>query len=53
MKKRSKADRQAWWRSLTAEQQADYRYEKLLEKGKQPNWDQLYTEVVQQGHFLT
>ena len=42
-----------WWRTLTAEEQADWLYEKLLSEGKNPNWDKCYTEVVNRGNYLT
>ena len=49
---RSKAERQAWWRSLTAEEQADYRYEKIVQKKGSANWNQIYSDVLAQGLFM-
>jgi len=52
MRKLSKAERRAWWRSLTAEEQADYIFEQMQADGKTPNWDTIYAEVIKKGEFL-
>lgn len=41
-----------WWRSLTAEQQADKRCEWLEAKGKIPNWDYEYTRVIEENNYM-
>lgn len=51
-KKQHKRDTKAWWRSLTAEQQADYRYSLMLEKHGAANWDKEYTQVLKEGLYL-
>lgn len=50
--KRSKADTKAWWRSLTAEEQTDYRYNKFTELGLSPNWNEIYDGVIKEGLYL-
>ena len=49
---KSKEDRRAWWRSLTPEQQADYRCELMERKGKIPNWDKEYSQVLKENNYL-
>ena len=48
---KKRCNKKIWWKSLTAEEQADYRYEKLVQKGKSPNWDEIYSKVIQEGNF--
>lgn len=52
MKKLTKKDRQAWWRSLTAEQQTDYRYNLMLSKKGVANWDKEYSQVLKENNYL-
>lgn len=40
-----------WWLTRTPEQQADYIYEKMLEKGKHPNWQEIYNNVIKSGNY--
>lgn len=48
----TKRDTKAWWRSLTAEQQADYVYSLMLAKHGKADWQKEYARVVKQGLYL-
>jgi len=48
----TKRDTKAWWRSLTAEQQADYVYSLMLKKHGKADWQKEYARVVKQGLYL-
>jgi len=48
----TKRDTKAWWRSLTAEQQADYIYSLMLKKHGKADWQKEYDRVVKQGLYL-
>lgn len=52
MKKLSKSDRKAWWRSLTPEEQTAWRCNKLESLGKIPNWDKEYSQVLKEDNYL-
>ena len=45
-------DTKAWWRSLTAEQQADYVYNLMLAKHGKADWQKEYDRVIKQGLYL-
>ena len=48
----TKRDTKAWWRSLTAEQQADYIYNLMMAKHGKADWQKEYARVVKQGLYL-
>ena len=48
----TKKEKMAWWKSLTAEEQANYIFDKMIESGKTPNWDKIYTNVIKNGYYL-
>jgi hypothetical protein len=48
----TKRDTKAWWRSLTAEQQADYVYSLMLKKHGKADWQKEYARVIKQGLYL-
>lgn len=52
MKKLTKKDRQAWWRSLTAEEQTNYRCKIMEERGVVPNWDKEYTQIIKENKYM-
>lgn len=49
---KAKNSKKEWWRSLTAEEQADYIYDIMLAKGKQADYQKIYADVVAKGEFL-
>lgn len=48
----AKRDTKAWWRSLTAEQQADYRYSLMMAKRGEADWQKEYAQVIREGLYL-
>lgn len=52
MKHKSTLEGKAWWRSLTAEEQADYRYNLMLAKKGQANWDKEYSQILKENNYL-
>ena len=48
----TKRDTKAWWRSLTAEQQADYIYNLMMAKHGKADWQKEYARVIKQGLYL-
>ena len=51
-KKKSKKDGKLWWRSLTAEEQTNWRCDKLESLGKIPDWNKEYNRVLKEGNYL-
>lgn len=49
---RSKLDRQAWWRGLTAEEQANYIVRKREKAGLPVNWREEYEKCLKKGQCL-
>lgn len=47
----SKQERKAWWQTRTPEQQADFIYEKMLEEGRNPDWQSIYTKVIEKNQY--
>lgn len=47
-----KMARKSWWLSLSQEEQADYIYEKILNQGKQPNWQAIYADVISKHNHM-
>lgn len=48
----TKRDTKAWWRSLTAEQQADYRFSLMMAKRGEADWQKEYAQVIREGLYL-
>lgn len=48
----SKEDRKAWWETRTPEEQADFIYEKMLEDGRNPDWQAIYADVIKKNRYL-
>lgn len=44
-------DTNAWWRSLTLKQQADYVEKKMRQKGKTPDRDKVIENLVIQNQY--
>lgn len=47
----NKMDRKAWWRGLTAEQQADYLVRKKYKLGLPVDWQKEYQEVLKKNQY--
>lgn len=52
MTKLTKEKRQSWWRSLTAEEQTEWRCNKMESLGKIPNWDEEYYRVLKENNYM-
>lgn len=48
---KSKQERQAWWRGLTLEEQADYVEKVMRRQGKTPNRELVVKNLVEQGQY--
>lgn len=46
------ADRKAWWRSLTLEEQAEYVYNKKMMLDGQANYQEIYKDLYDKGLYL-
>ena len=51
-KRKSKADRKAWWRSLTAEEQVEYRCHEFDDLGIPHNRDNEWSRVLKENNYL-
>lgn len=51
-KKKLKHHKSVWWKNLTAEEQADFIYDRMVEKHGSANWDKIYTNVISQGDYM-
>lgn len=51
-RKKSKADRKAWWRSLTAEEQLEWRCNKFEEEGVPYNRDKEWSKILKENLYL-
>lgn len=50
--KRNKKDRKAWWRSLTLDEQVEWRMSWEEERGKIPNYNDIYARTLAEGNYL-
>lgn len=51
-KRRSKTDKKLWWRSLTAEEQLEYRCNKFDEEGIPYNIDKEWSKILKENLYL-
>lgn len=51
-KRKSKSDRKLWWRSLTAEEQLEYRCNKFDELGIPYNKDKEWSKILKENLYL-
>lgn len=52
MKKFSKRSRRDWWRSLTLDEQVEYVMDKMEEQGKIPDYNKIYSQLIEQNNYL-
>lgn len=50
--KMTKSDRKLWWRSLTAEEQLEYRCNKFDEEGVSYNRDEEWSKILRENLYL-
>lgn len=51
-KKPSKESRRAWWSSLTLEQQVDFIYNKMLDRGKTPDIHEIEKDLIARNLYM-